>query len=75
MPYANNKGADQPAHPRCLISAFVVRYLDNKIPILAIVKHSRLLLVSVAEQAGLSINWVADSQKQVFSRRGSNNIH
>ena len=25
MPYANNKGADQPAHPRSLISAFVVR--------------------------------------------------
>ena len=25
-PYANNKGADQPAHPRSLISAFVVRY-------------------------------------------------
>ena len=27
LPYANNKGADQPAHPRSLISAFVVRYL------------------------------------------------
>ena len=24
---ANNKGADQPAHPRSLISAFVIRYL------------------------------------------------
>ena len=24
MPYANNKGADQPAHPHSLISAFVV---------------------------------------------------
>ena len=23
MPYANNKGADQPAHPRSLISAFI----------------------------------------------------
>ena len=23
-PYANNKGADQPAHPRSLISTFVV---------------------------------------------------
>ena len=29
LPYANNKGADQPAHPRSLISAFVVRCLDN----------------------------------------------
>ena len=25
----NNKGADQPAHPRSLISAFVVRCLDS----------------------------------------------
>ena len=28
MPYAINKGADQPAHPRSLISAFVVRCRD-----------------------------------------------
>ena len=35
MPYTNNKGTDQPAHPRSLISAFVVRGLDNIIPILA----------------------------------------
>ena len=28
MPYANNKGADQPAHPRSLISAFDVHCLD-----------------------------------------------
>ena len=31
MPYANNKGADQPAHPRSLISTFVVRCLDSMI--------------------------------------------
>ena len=36
MPYANNKGADQPAHPRSLISTFVVRCLDSRICILAI---------------------------------------
>ena len=36
MSYANNKGADQPAHPRSLISTFVVRYLDSMICILAI---------------------------------------
>ena len=29
MPYANNKGADQPAHPCSLISTFVVHCLDN----------------------------------------------
>ena len=26
---ANNKGADQPAHPRSLISTFVIRLLKN----------------------------------------------
>ena len=42
MPYANNKGADQPAYPRCLISTFVVRCLDSMICILAISKVSRV---------------------------------
>ena len=30
-PYANNKGADQPAHPRSLIGTFFVRHLDGRI--------------------------------------------
>ena len=29
MPYANNKGVDQPAHLHILISAFVVRSVDS----------------------------------------------
>ena len=33
--FANNKGADQPAHPRSLISAFVVRLLQSIISKLA----------------------------------------
>ena len=57
MPYANNKGADQPAHPRSLISAFVNRYLDSIMPLLAIAEISRFLLVFAAEQAGLSHTW------------------
>ena len=36
--YANNKGADQPAHPR----AFVVRCLDNIISLDSIAEISRL---------------------------------
>ena len=32
--YVNNKGADQPVHPRSLISAFVVRWLDSIISLL-----------------------------------------
>ena len=41
MPYANNKGTDQPAHSRSLISTFVVRCLDSMIYILALSKVSR----------------------------------
>ena len=40
MLYANNKGADQPAYTRSLISTFVVRCLDS-ISILALSKVSR----------------------------------
>ena len=29
--FANNIGADQPAHPRSLISAFVIRFLESTI--------------------------------------------
>ena len=41
MPYANNKGADQPARPRSLISTFVVRCLDSIIPLVYISEISR----------------------------------
>ena len=40
MSYANNKGADQPAHPRSLISAFVVHCLDSIIPLDSIAEIS-----------------------------------
>ena len=36
--FANNKGADQPAHPRSLISAFVIRFLEISYIILLQVK-------------------------------------
>ena len=43
-------------HPRSLIS-FVVHYLDSVIPTVDIPKMGTLLLASVTEQAGLSLNW------------------
>ena len=55
MSYANNKGADQPAHSRSLISAFVVRNLDSVMSLVSVTKTSSLMLVSVAEQASLSL--------------------
>ena len=55
MPYANNKEADQPANPRSLISAFVVRCQDRMIPVVYISEISRDQLVSVAEQVSLCL--------------------
>ena len=56
MPYADNKGADQPAHPRSLISTFIVRCLDSVIPLVSVSKISSLYLASVSAQAGLSLS-------------------
>ena len=57
MPYANNKGADQPVHPCSLISTFDVRCLDSIIPLVSISEISSLYLAPEAEQAGLSLPW------------------
>ena len=57
VPYANNKGADQPAHSRNLISAFEVSCLDSIIPLVSISEISSLSLASIAAQAGLSLPW------------------
>ena len=57
MSYANNKGADQPAHPRSLISTFIVRCLDSIISLDSIAEISRVELASVAAQAGLCLAW------------------
>ena len=53
--FANNKGVDQPAHPRSLISAFLIRFLGSKIIQLAASELSIFKLVSVAEQDGLTL--------------------
>ena len=57
MPYANNKGADQPAYLRSLIRAFFVHCLDSIIPLDSISKISSPYLSSVAAQAGLCLTW------------------
>ena len=46
---ANNKGAEQPAHPRSLISAFIGNHMNRILSKLA------TYLVSVAEDTGLSL--------------------
>ena len=69
MPYGNNKGADQPVHSHSLISTFAVHCLGSIIPILAIGKISRLYLISVAEQASLSLTG-SDTLKTGFLGMG-----
>ena len=66
MSYANNKGADQPAHPRSLISAFVVRCLDSVMSLVSVTKISSLMLASVAEQASLSLT-CSETPEDTFS--------
>ena len=53
--FSNNNGADQPAHPRSLISAFVTRLLESIISNLATSKISIYSLVYVAVETGLSL--------------------
>ena len=53
--FANNTGADQPARPRSLISAFVIRFLESTVCKLPIGEISIFWLVSVAEDTGLKL--------------------
>ena len=64
MPYANNKGADQPAH---LISAFVVHCLGSIIPVLAISKISWHWLASFFNWAGQFESDLVETPKDRFS--------
>ena len=57
--FANNKGVDQPAHPRSLISTFVIRLFESTISI------SNFQLVSVAEETGFSLA-LSETQKTGF---------
>ena len=66
MLYANNKGADQPAHPHSLISAFIVRCLDSVMSLVSVTKISNLILASVIEQASLSLIW-SETPEDTFS--------
>ena len=53
--FAHNKGADLPAHPRSLISAFVICFLESTICKLATGEISIFYLASVAEESGLKL--------------------
>ena len=69
MTYTNNKDADQPEHQRSLVSACVIRCLDNITPIVAISEIPRLKLASAAEQAGLRLT--GSQGRKRYSRSSS----
>ena len=66
IPYANNKGAAQLAHPRRLISDFVVRCQDRIIPLVYISEISRFYMVFVAEQVSWCLVW-SETPEDTFS--------
>ena len=70
---ANNTGADQPAHPRSLISAYVIRFLESIICILSTGEISFFQLVSVAEETGLKLA-LSETPKTGFLATCSNGI-
>ena len=63
--FAKNTGADQPAHLRSLISAFVIRFLESIICKLATGEISIFQMVSVAKYTGLKLA-LSETPKQGF---------
>ena len=65
--FAINKGADQPAHPRILISVFVIRLLKRIISRLATSEISLFYLESVAEETVFETSFGGNPEDR-FSR-------
>ena len=64
MIYANNKGADQPAHLRSLISAFIVHCLDN----IRLILHQKFkTLASLCSGAGQFESYLVANTRDRFS--------
>ena len=73
MPYANNKGADQPPHPCRLISTFVVHCLGSMICILAISKSFKILASFCSWADWFEYYLVENSPRYIFAWCGSLN--
>ena len=63
--FSNNTGADQPAHPRSLMSAFLIQFLESTICKLTTGEISIFQLVYVAEDTGLKLA-LSDTPKTGF---------
>ena len=64
-----NTGADQPAHPRSPVSAFVIRFLESIISKLATGGILIFFLVSVAKETGLKLAFVENPKKGFVASR------
>ena len=71
-PYANNKGPDQSAHPRSLISTFVVHCLDSIISLVSISEISRQLS---SVTAGRFESYLVANPENRFSRDGASLVY
>ena len=68
LTYANNKGADQPVHPRSLISAFVVRCLDSRqYNIYTFYSHKFKTLASLCSWADQFVSYLVGNPEDRFS--------
>ena len=76
--HVSDEGTDQPAHPRSLINAFVIRLFKSILSMLTTGEISILYLVSVAEQAVLVMTWSEtpeDRFSHVVDQSGSKRTH
>ena len=72
--FANNTGADQPAHPRSLISAFVIRFVESIICKLATDEISIFWLVPVAKETGLKLALLENPKTGFVATRPISNL-
>ena len=71
---ANKKGTDQPVHLHRLISAFNFCPVESiRAKYTSYMQKIQYKLVSVAEQAWLSLTLIAIPERQIYSRRGPTN--
>ena len=66
----NNKVADQPAHPRRLISAFVIHIFESIISRHAISKTSIFKLISEAEETWFGSHFFGKPEDRFFRVQG-----
>ena len=66
VPYANNKDVDQTAHPRSLISVFVIRCLDSIVALFLYIIRNFKPLASFFGWAGQFVSFVDTNPKDRF---------